>query len=188
MLLQSKKEHVIHGGMTSSDVFFYFTTPAWMMFNCKSSPSFLAASADPDADLVSGLSTSATLVLFEGSPLYDPSLLWRMAEDLGVTIFGTSAKYLDVLSRKGYSPGEKHGLSKLRQVLSTGSPLKAELFEWVYRHVKSDVLLGSITGGESPSCLRSVAVLTFELQGPTSARSLRATTPASPSGRARSSA
>lgn len=73
MLLQSKKEHVLHGGMTDRDVFFYYTTPGWMMFNY----------------LVSGLATGATLVLFDGSPLHRPELLWQMAEDLKVTVFGT---------------------------------------------------------------------------------------------------
>lgn len=116
--------------------------------------------------LVSALSTSATLVLFDGSPLHDPALLWEMASDLSITVFGTvrafrsssgssaltvpfqSAKYLDVLA-KGYSPKAHHSLPALKQVLSTGSPLKPELFSWVYEHIKSDVLLGSITGGSS---------------------------------------
>lgn len=152
MLLQSRKEHVIHGGMTENDVFFYFTTPAWMMMNCASlpHPSDLSSTLISwNADLVSGLSTGATLVLFEGSPLYDPSLLWRMSSTLGVTIFGASAKYLDVLARKGYCPGKEEGidLRALKQVLSTGSPLKGELFDWVYENVKKDLLLGSITGG-----------------------------------------
>lgn len=83
--------------------------------------------------LVSGLATGATLVLFDGSPLHDPSLLWRMCDDLGVTVFGTSAKYLDVLS-KSYEPAKHHKLAALRQILSTGSPLKAELFDWCVAH------------------------------------------------------
>jgi acetoacetyl-CoA synthetase len=135
--------------------------------------------------LVAGLAVGCTLVLFDGSPLFDPSMLWKMAEDLKVTVFGTvshnpshsffppfhrsdnitttspssppkfshpvqSAKYLDVLS-KSYLPREHHDLSELRQILSTGSPLKPETFDFVYKDIKQDLLLGSITGGEYPS-------------------------------------
>ncbi|KAK4055353.1 hypothetical protein OIO90_003191 [Microbotryomycetes sp. JL221] len=130
MLLQSKKEHVIHGDVTAKDVFYYYTTPGWMMYNY----------------LVSALQTGCTLIMYDGSPLFRPELLWKMVDDVGVTVFGTSAKYIDVLS-KGYEPKEKHSLSTLKQILSTGSPLKPELFSWVYDHIKQDVLLGSITGG-----------------------------------------
>lgn len=76
MLLQSAKEHVLHGNMSSTDVFFYYTTPGWMMYNY----------------LVSGLQTGATVVLFDGSPLFKPAVLWTMAEDLGVTVFGTVSR------------------------------------------------------------------------------------------------
>ncbi|KAL8292250.1 hypothetical protein RQP46_001716 [Phenoliferia psychrophenolica] len=130
MLIQSKKEHVLHGDMGKDDVFFYYTTPGWMMYNY----------------LVSGLQTGCAVVLFDGSPLFRPELLWDMAEELGVTVFGTSAKYIDVLS-KGYSPKAHHAYPRLRQVLSTGSPLKTELFSWVYSNIKADLCLGSITGG-----------------------------------------
>ncbi|KAK4047329.1 hypothetical protein OIV83_005507 [Microbotryomycetes sp. JL201] len=130
MLLQSKKEHVIHGDVTAEDVFYYYTTPGWMMYNY----------------LVSALQTGCTLVMYDGSPLFRPELLWKMVDDIGVTVFGTSAKYIDVLS-KGYEPKTKHSLASLKQILSTGSPLKPELFSWVYEHIKTDVLLGSITGG-----------------------------------------
>lgn len=82
MLLQSKKEFEICAGLTEKDVFFYYTTTGWMMWNF----------------LVSGLSTGATLVLYDGSPLKDPSVLWKMADELKVTVFGTSAKYIDTLS------------------------------------------------------------------------------------------
>jgi acetoacetyl-CoA synthetase len=78
MLLQSAKEHVLHGNMSSTDVFFYYTTPGWMMYNY----------------LVSGLQTGATVVLFDGSPLFKPAVLWTMAEDLGVTVFGTVSRAL----------------------------------------------------------------------------------------------
>ncbi|SCV70166.1 BQ2448_1560 [Microbotryum intermedium] len=131
MLLQSKKEHIIHGDLSENDVFFYYTTPGWMMYNY----------------LISGLQTGATVIVYDGSPLWKPELLWRMADELAVTIFGTSAKYIDVLS-KGYAPNQHFKLAALRQVLSTGSPLKPESFVWVYENIKKDILLGSITGGE----------------------------------------
>lgn len=90
MLLQSKKEFEICAGMMEKDVFFYYTTTGWMMWNF----------------LVSGLTTGATLVLYDGSPLKDPSVLWRMSDDLKVTIFGTSAKYIESLSVCGRSAGK----------------------------------------------------------------------------------
>lgn len=97
--------------------------------------------------LVSGLATGATLVLYEGSPLKDPSILWRMVDDYGITILGTSAKWIEQISKHYSDVGEKHSLSSLKQILSTGSPLPPQLFDFVYQHVKKDVLLGSVTGG-----------------------------------------
>lgn len=96
--------------------------------------------------LISGLATGATLVLYEGSPLKRPDCLWRMVDDLGITIFGTSAKYIEQISKHYPEVGAKHDLSTLRQILSTGSPLPPGLFDFVYDKVKKDVLLGSITG------------------------------------------
>ncbi|KIO29526.1 hypothetical protein M407DRAFT_70382, partial [Tulasnella calospora MUT 4182] len=130
MILQSKKELAIQADFKEDDVFFYYTTTGWMMWNF----------------LVNALSVGCTLVLYDGSPLKDPSLLWRMTDELGITIFGTSAKYIDQLSRD-YRPKEHHNLSALRQIHSTGSPLAAHLFDWVYENIKKDVLLASITGG-----------------------------------------
>ncbi|KAH6914886.1 acetyl-CoA synthetase, partial [Coprinopsis sp. MPI-PUGE-AT-0042] len=130
MLLQAKKEFIICADLTPEDVFFYYTTTGWMMWNF----------------LVSGLSVGCTLVLYDGSPLKDPGLLWRMSDDLGITIFGTSAKYLDHLS-KGCKPGKDHNLSSIRHIYSTGSPLAPPLFDYVYREISKKVLLGSITGG-----------------------------------------
>ncbi|KAG6854774.1 hypothetical protein C0991_001201 [Blastosporella zonata] len=130
MLLQAKKELAICGDLKPEDVFFYYTTTGWMMWNF----------------LVSGLSLGSTLVLYDGSPLRDPGYLWKLVDDLGITIFGTSAKYIDQLS-KGYRPREHHDLSTLRHIYSTGSPLAAPLFDYVYQHIRNDVLLGSITGG-----------------------------------------
>ncbi|KAG2013636.1 acetyl-CoA synthetase [Coprinopsis cinerea AmutBmut pab1-1] len=130
MLLQAKKEFSICADLNADDVFFYYTTTGWMMWNF----------------LVSGLSLGCTLVLYDGSPLKDPGLLWRMVDDLGITIFGTSAKYLDQLSKK-YRPAEVHNLKTVRHIYSTGSPLAPPLFDYVYKHISDRVLLGSITGG-----------------------------------------
>ncbi|KAH7929458.1 acetoacyl-CoA synthetase [Leucogyrophana mollusca] len=130
MLLQAKKEFVICADLKPEDVFFYYTTTGWMMWNF----------------LVSGLCVGCTLVLYDGSPLRDPAYLWRLVDDLDITIFGTSAKYLDQLS-KVYKPREHHALSSLRHIYSTGSPLAHTLFDFVYEHIHSNVLLASITGG-----------------------------------------
>ncbi|TFK75898.1 acetoacyl-CoA synthetase [Pluteus cervinus] len=130
MLLQAKKEFVICGDLQPDDVFFYYTTTGWMMWNF----------------LISGLGVGCTLVLYDGSPLKDPSYLWKLVDMLGITIFGTSAKYIDQLS-KSYRPREHHSLASLRQIYSTGSPLAPPLFDYVYEHIHPNVLLGSITGG-----------------------------------------
>ncbi|KAI6119336.1 acetoacetyl-CoA synthetase [Pisolithus croceorrhizus] len=130
MLLQSKKEFVICADLRPEDTFFYYTTTGWMMWNF----------------LVSGLSLGCTLVLYDGSPLRDPAYLWRLVDNLGITIFGTSAKYLDQLSRV-YKPREHHDLSTLRHIYSTGSPLAPPLFDYVYKDIRPNVLLASITGG-----------------------------------------
>uniref|UniRef100_D8PNZ0 AMP-dependent synthetase/ligase domain-containing protein n=1 Tax=Schizophyllum commune (strain H4-8 / FGSC 9210) TaxID=578458 RepID=D8PNZ0_SCHCM len=130
MLLQANKEFAIHGDLRAEDVFFYYTTTGWMMWNF----------------LVSGLAAGCTLVLYDGSPLRDPAYLWRLVDDLGITLFGTSAKYIDQLS-KSYKPREHHSLSTLRHIYSTGSPLAPALFDYVYEHIHPRVLLGSITGG-----------------------------------------
>jgi acetoacetyl-CoA synthetase len=131
-LLQHSKELMLHGDIRRTDTFFYFTTTGWMMWNW----------------LASGLVTGAELVLFDGSPGY-PNLdvLWALAEQEGITHFGTSAKYLGGCRNKGLQPGEHHDLSRLRVIFSTGSPLLPEDYDYVYQHIKADVLLGSISGG-----------------------------------------
>ncbi|CAK5275643.1 unnamed protein product [Mycena citricolor] len=130
MLLQMKKEYLICADLKPEDVFFYYTTTGWMMYNW----------------LISALSVGCTLVLYDGSPLRDPAYLWRLTDELGITLFGTSAKYLEQLS-KGYQPRSHHDLSSLRHIYSTGSPLSSVLFDYVYEHISPTVLLGSITGG-----------------------------------------
>jgi len=132
MLLQHKKEHMLHGNLSSSDILFQYTTTGWMMWNW----------------LVSGLTFGATIVLFDGSPFKPgPDALWELVEKEKVTAFGTSAKYIQAIEDAGYKPKEQHDLSSLHSIYSTGSPLKPESFDFVYEHIKKDLLLGSITGG-----------------------------------------
>lgn len=130
MLLQSMKELSICADITPDDVFFYYTTTGWMMWNF----------------LISGLAVGCTLVLYDGSPLKDPSHLFRLVHELGISIFGTSAKYIDALS-KAYKPRDHHDLSSLRHMYSTGSPLAPASFDFVYQHIHPQILLASITGG-----------------------------------------
>ena len=131
-LLQHLKEHMLHTDVSSRDRLFYFTTCGWMMWNW----------------LVSGLASGATLVLYDGSPFMDDGRgLWRVAEDERLTIFGTSAKYLSALEKAGRKPGREFDLAALRTVLSTGSPLAPEGFEYVYRDIAADLQLSSIAGG-----------------------------------------
>ena len=131
-LLQHVKEHGLHTDLGPDDVLFYFTTCGWMMWNW----------------LVSGLAQGATLVLYDGSPFAPaPGSLWRMAEQEGVTVFGTSAKYLEALEKAGERPAQDFDLSRLRAILSTGSPLAPTSFDYVYREIKADLQLSSISGG-----------------------------------------
>jgi len=132
MLLQHSKELMLHGDVGAHDTFMYFTTTGWMMWNW----------------LASGLLTGAELVLFDGSPGY-PSLdvLWELAENEGITHFGTSAKFLGGCRNKGLRPASDHDLSALRVIFSTGSPLLPEDFDWVYEAIDHDVQLASISGG-----------------------------------------
>uniref|UniRef100_UPI0037E76465 acetoacetyl-CoA synthetase n=1 Tax=Semicossyphus pulcher TaxID=241346 RepID=UPI0037E76465 len=131
-LIQHLKEHILHGNMTSSDVIIYYTTTGWMMWNW----------------LVSALAVGASVVLYDGSPLMPtPNVLWNLTDQLGITIFGTGAKWLSVLQERNLKPAETHNLQSLHTILSTGSPLKPMSYEYVYRCIKNNVLLGSISGG-----------------------------------------
>lgn len=131
-LIQHLKEHMLHGDMSASDRLLYYTTTGWMMWNW----------------MVSGLGTGAALVLYDGSPFIpNTNLLWRLIDQTSTTIFGTSAKWLAVCEEKDIKPGELNSLKTLRAILSTGSPLKPESFDYIYRDVKQDILVGSITGG-----------------------------------------
>ena len=131
-LLQHLKEHVLHTDIGRDDRVFFFTTCGWMMWNW----------------LISGLATGATLVLFDGQPFHpDAGVLPRMAAEEGITVFGASAGYYGALEKAGAEPGREHDLSALKTVLSTGSPLMPESFDYIYRAVHPDVCLASISGG-----------------------------------------
>jgi len=131
-LLQHLKEHRLHTDLKRGDRLFYFTTCGWMMWNW----------------LASGLATGATLLLYDGSPFYpNPGILFDFAEQEGMTVFGTSAKYIDGIAKVGLEPAKTHRLDSLRTMTSTGSPLSPESFEYVYRAIKPDLLLSSISGG-----------------------------------------
>ena len=131
-LLQHLKEHQLHTDLKRGDRLFYFTTCGWMMWNW----------------LASGLATGATLLLYDGSPFYPgPDILFDLADDERMTVFGTSAKYIDALNKAGARPVETHSLVTLKAMASTGSPLVAEGFDYVYRAIKKDLLLSSISGG-----------------------------------------
>lgn len=131
-LLQQSKEHVLHTGVVDGDCLFYFTTCGWMMWNW----------------LVCGLGVGATLVLFDGAPFAkDGRVLWQIAEQEKVSIFGTSAKYIAALQKSSVRPNEQFSLPALRAVLSTGSPLAPESFDFVYDAIGSDVQVASISGG-----------------------------------------
>ena len=131
-LLQHLKEHQLHVDLKSGDRFFYFTTCGWMMWNW----------------LVSGLATGATVLLYDGSPMIDGGrVLFDLAEREAMTVFGTSAKYIDGVAKLGLKPRDSHRLGPLRTLLSTGSPLVPESFDYVYREIKEDIHLASMSGG-----------------------------------------
>ncbi len=132
VLLQHLKEHQLHSDVGPGDRLFYFTTCGWMMWNW----------------LVSGLACGATLLLYDGSPFAARGkVLFDLAEAEKMTHFGTSAKYIDAAAKLGLTPGTTHDLGALRAMFSTGSPLSPEGFDWVYREIKQDILLASISGG-----------------------------------------
>jgi acetoacetyl-CoA synthetase len=131
-LLQHLKELVLHCDLTRDDRFFYFTTCGWMMGNW----------------VVSSLAVGATLVLYDGAAfLPSRPILWDLVEAERLTVFGTSAKWLALSEKQGYQPMATHDLRALGSILSTGSPLAPPSFDYVYRDVKNDVRLSSISGG-----------------------------------------
>jgi acetoacetyl-CoA synthetase len=131
-LLQHLKEHRLHTDIKRGDRLFYFTTCGWMMWNW----------------LVSGLASEATLLLYDGSPFYpSANVLFDLADTENMTVFGTSAKYIDALAKASCRPQETHRLSSVTTMTSTGSPLVPESYDYVYRNIKQDLLLASISGG-----------------------------------------
>ena len=131
-LLQHLKEHKLHGDVKPGDRVFYFTTCGWMMWNW----------------LVSALAAEATLLLYDGSPFAgDNQILFDYADAEAMTHFGTSAKFIDAAAKFGLKPRETHKLDTVRAIMSTGSPLVPEGFDYVYRDIKADLQLSSISGG-----------------------------------------
>jgi len=132
VLLQHLKEHQLHSDIKPGDRVFYFTTCGWMMWNW----------------LVTALASRATVVLFDGAPFYpDGNVLWDYADKVDMTLFGTSAKYIDALKKNEIHPRKTHQLTSLRTICSTGSVLAPESFDFVYESIKGDVNLASISGG-----------------------------------------
>ncbi|CAM3895793.1 acetoacetate--CoA ligase [Lederbergia lenta] len=132
-LIKHLNEHQLHCDVKPGDVMYWYTNTAWMMYPW----------------LVSGLASGAAILLYDGSPLRKDhiGILWEIAEKVGVTHFGTSPKYLETLQKASYSIGQEHNLPHLRSVLSCGAPLSAEQYDWVYDHIKKDIMLASISGG-----------------------------------------
>ena len=131
-LIQHLKEHRLHADLNADDRLLYFTTCGWMMWNW----------------LVSGLASGVTVLLYDGSPFYpDGNVIFDFIDATRMTVFGTSAKFIDAVKKAGLNPRQSHDLSSLKTVLSTGSPLAPESFEFVYERIKTDVCLSSITGG-----------------------------------------
>ncbi|MCH8544621.1 MAG: acetoacetate--CoA ligase [Alcanivorax sp.] len=131
-LLQHAKEHWLHADLTAEDRLFFFTTCGWMMWNW----------------LIAGLQAGAGIVLYDGNPAWpDAHRLFALCEQEGITHFGTSAKFIQAVEKAGVRPGSDHDLSSLKVLMSTGSPLLHESFDFIYKHIKADVLLSSISGG-----------------------------------------
>ncbi|HEX3895833.1 MAG TPA: acetoacetate--CoA ligase, partial [Rudaea sp.] len=131
-LIQHLKELVLHTDLKREDKIVYYTTCGWMMWNW----------------LVSSLAVGATVVLYDGSPFHpDGNVLWDLVDDVGVTILGTSAKWISAIEKAGIKPRQSHKLLALKTILSTGSPLADESFDYVYRDVKDRLMLSSISGG-----------------------------------------
>jgi acetoacetyl-CoA synthetase len=132
ILMQHQKEHVLHCDLGRDDALFFFTTCGWMMWNW----------------LVSALAVGCTVVLFDGSPL-SPSadILFDMCDRERITVFGTSPRFLTGIAKLGLEPKKTHNLRSLKTILSTGSPLNADSYDYVYANIKSDVCLASISGG-----------------------------------------
>ena len=132
VLINHLKELILHTDLKREDTIFYLTTTGWMMWNW----------------LASALGVGATIVLYDGNPFHpDPRVLWKMAQDEKITVFGASAGYITALMNTGITPGREYDLSQLKTILSTGSPLSVDGFKFVYDEIKKDLQLASISGG-----------------------------------------
>ncbi len=132
ILANHLKELVLHTDLKRDDAILYVTTCGWMMWNW----------------LVSSLAVGSAVVLYSGNPFHPaPDALWQLAQEEGISVFGTSARYLAALEQAGAIPGRDFDLTRLRTILSTGSPLAPESFEYVHREIKADLQLASISGG-----------------------------------------
>jgi acetoacetyl-CoA synthetase len=132
ILLNHLKELILHVDLKREDAILYITTCSWMMWNW----------------LLSSLAVGATLVLYDGNPAYpEPGAMWQLAQDEKITIFGTSASYINYIKSQGLQPGSDYDLSRLREIAQTGSALSPEGFEYVYQAIKKDVHFNSISGG-----------------------------------------
>ncbi|MGR4000936.1 MAG: acetoacetate--CoA ligase [Alphaproteobacteria bacterium] len=137
VLLEHRKEHILHCDLRKDDTVFWYTNTAWMMYHW----------------LISALASGAAIVLYDGSPILktetslDHSVLWRMCETLGITHFGTSPKYVSAMVAADYHPNAAHNLTQLRWVMSSGAPMPAHFFDWLYQHIKQDMIYASVSGG-----------------------------------------
>jgi len=156
ILINQLKELILHTDLKREDVHFFITTCSWMMWNW----------------MLTSLATGNTLILYDGNPGYpDPGAMWKLVQDEKVTMFGTSASYINFIRSEGLRPGRDYDLSSLKQIWQTGSPLSAEGFEYVYREVKKDLWFNSSAGGTDINgcfCTGSPiqSVYAGELQGP----------------------
>ena len=156
VLVNQLKEIVLHADAKTADRITYITSPSWMMWNW----------------LTSCLAVGASVILYDGNPGYpDWGAMWKIIQDEKVTILGCSASYINYLRTAGARPGQGYGLSSLREISQTGSPLSSDAFEWVYREIKSDLHLNSISGGtDINGCFAggvpTLPVYAGELQGP----------------------
>jgi acetoacetyl-CoA synthetase len=164
VLINHLKELILHTDLKREGRIMYITTCSWMMWNW----------------LLSSLGVGATVVLYDGNPNYpDPGAMWQLIQDEKITIFGTSAAYINFLQKQGIRPGRDYDLSSLREISQTGSALSAEGFEYVYREIKEDLHLNSISGGtDINGCFAAGSpiqpVYASELQGPALAMKVRA--------------
>jgi acetoacetyl-CoA synthetase len=164
VLITHLRDLMLHTDLKREDKITYITTCSWMMWNW----------------LLTSLAVGATVVLYDGNPLYpDAGAMWRLIQDEKITIFGTSATYINYLRKQGCRPGQDYDLSSLKEISQTGSPLSAEGFEYVYQAIKKDVHFNSITGGTDLNATFAAGnlispVYAGELQGPSLGMKVRA--------------